>query len=75
MKYLIAILALLASLAYAEDEVQYYVLPQPDGSALVILPPEAVKVCAESGGCRIMTGDELKAWAAEQAKRACGRET
>ena len=51
-----------------------YVMPQPDGSVIVVLQPDAVKLCMESGGCRIVTARELEAFAAE-VRKTCGPST
>lgn len=78
MRAFLVILALLSGLAHAQ-ELEFVSLPQPDGSLIVILPPDAVKVCQEKGGCRIATGDEMQAFAADVAAQAvkhyCGRDT
>jgi len=47
------------------------VIPQPDGSALIIVPPETVRYCMEHGGCRIVTAAGLMAWEAE-VRKSCG---
>ena len=67
MRKLFTVLLLLLPLnLFAQMEAT--VLPQPDGSVIVLRSAETVKACADQGGCRLVTGDELsKALAAARA--------
>lgn len=55
-RWLFAILIILMPPVFAAEPV---VTPQPDGSLVITLSVEAVKACAEQGGCRIMSRDQL----------------
>ena len=68
-----ALLLILGMSAHASPEVQ--VLPQPDGSVLILLPAEAVQYCEANGGCKIVTNADLQSFAAHvanEAKKSCG---
>lgn len=67
MRYLILLL-LLALPAYAA-EVE--VLPQPDGSVIILLPAEQVTRCQEEGGCRIVTARELEQFLINMKPHLC----
>ena len=69
-----ALLLALGMYAHAQSpEVQ--VLPQPDGSVLILLPAATAEYCQTNGGCRIVTAADLQSFAAHvasEAKKSCG---
>lgn len=70
---LVVFLLMVAATATAQTtpSVDVLVMPQPDGSVVFVLPPAAVQHCMENGGCRIVTGAGLQAFAADM-KKSCG---
>lgn len=54
-RYLLAILIILCPPVFAADPIS--VIPQPDGTTVIILSPEATKMCEEQGGCKIISRD------------------
>ncbi len=56
---------------FAQEEAVVAALPQPDGSLLIVMNAAAVKQCEARGGCRIVTSDDIEAFAAH-LKKSCG---
>ena len=61
MKQLVMLLLFVCTAAYAQDKPPVSVSHLQDGSTVIVLSPEASKACAEQGGCKIFTRDELYA--------------
>ena len=72
--WLFALFIWLVEPAHAQTpEVQ--VLPQADGSVLILLPAATAEYCQANGGCRIVTAADLQSFAAHVAtetKKQCG---
>lgn len=66
--FLVYVSAVPAQTPRPTQEVAIEVVLAPDGSAMIFLPKVAVELCMESGGCRIVTGQQLEAFAAEIRK-------
>lgn len=69
MRKLLAVLLLVLPLNLMA-QMEALVMPQEDGSVLILLPTEAVKACGEQGGCRIVTTRDLEA-ALAAARATC----
>ena len=70
-RLILAVLLILALPATAQEAPQVAVMPQPDGSMLIHVPPETVHYCQSRGGCRMVTAADLEAFAAH-VKKSCG---
>lgn len=56
MKFILAILIILCPPVFAAEPV---VTPQADGSVVITLPVEIVKMCEEQGGCKIISLEQF----------------
>ena len=70
--FIALLMAVVATFAFkARGQSDVGILPQPDGSLVVILPASEVKACADQGGCRIMSMQQLDEFIKKNRKHIC----
>lgn len=70
--YIVALLAIFAVPANAQNRHEMETRQTPDGGALIILTPEFNKMCKAQGECVILTVEALMQFVEKGAKQMCG---
>ena len=71
MKRAFVLLSLVCSVSLAADTPGVQAEAQLDGSVIVVLSPDAVQVCMDKGGCRLISRDDLLALILRAKPKLC----
>ena len=72
---MLRIMIVLLLLALPANAAEVEILPQPDGSVLILLPAEHVARCQAEGGCRIVTAQELEQFLINMKPHLCNEKS
>ena len=72
---MLRIMIVLLLLALPANAAEVEVLPQLDGSVIILLPAEQVARCQDEGGCRIITVQELEQFLVNIKPQLCNEKS
>jgi hypothetical protein len=73
MKRLIAAAALLFVFQADAQSPDVITVPQPDGSAFVIVSAEKMRACEEQGGCFLVSAQQVEAFVLSVKPKLCNQ--